>query len=137
MSYKDPEAQRAYQLRVMRQRRRAWLKEHGPCVRCRGTKQLEVDHVDPSTKVSHNVWSWSEKRRAAELAKCQVLCKACHNVKSAQERKDAMQHGTEGMYRFQRCRCDACREWKRQKSRKEATRRRNAAGNANGRRRVS
>jgi hypothetical protein len=42
----------------------------------------ENDHVDPSKKTSHSIWSWSPERREAEIAKCQVLCRPCHQLKS-------------------------------------------------------
>lgn len=43
---------------------------------------MQVDHADASTKVSHNVWSWAEERREAELAKCVVRCQPCHVKKT-------------------------------------------------------
>ncbi len=55
------------------------------CVRCGSTKKLELDHVDPETKVSHCIWSWRESRRAEEISKCQVLCNKCHRKKTAEE----------------------------------------------------
>ena len=60
---------------------------NGPCVKCGcwDLDQLEVDHIDPNTKVSHRVWSWSKERRENELAKCQVLCRACHLTKTCGE----------------------------------------------------
>jgi len=55
------------------------------CVRCGTSEDLELDHIDRTTKVSNNVWSWASARREAELAKCQVLCHDCHKKKSAKE----------------------------------------------------
>lgn len=63
-------------------RRKAWLSENGPCAVCGSSEFLEIDHINPETKVSHNVWSWSESRRTEELKKCQVLCKKCHKEKT-------------------------------------------------------
>lgn len=45
-------------------------------------KDLQIDHVDPSEKVTHKVWSWSEPRREEELNKCVVRCKPCHIEKT-------------------------------------------------------
>lgn len=49
--------------------------------------QLDLDHVDPMTKAykgSHKSfdagWSWA--RIEKELAKCQVICKNCHSLKT-------------------------------------------------------
>jgi hypothetical protein len=76
------ELQRAYMaewyLRKIKPRREKWIKENGPCRCCGSWKNLEVDHKDPSQKVHHRVWSWSELRRQEELKKCQVLCHDCH-----------------------------------------------------------
>lgn len=54
------------------------------CVRCGNTANLHIDHIDPATKTRslsslHNC-SW--ERFAAELAKCQLLCAACHGFKT-------------------------------------------------------
>lgn len=52
------------------------------CVVCGSTDKLELDHIDPTTKVHHAIWSWSETRRAAELIKCQILCNEHHKLKT-------------------------------------------------------
>jgi len=64
----------------------------GKCVRCGSTDDLQVDHIEPSTKdlslrAKHSAtfWSWSWERVLAELAKCQLLCRPCHQAKSAGE----------------------------------------------------
>lgn len=76
------EYMRGYQLRWVKNRRSAWLTQNGPCRDCGSDQNLELDHIDPSQRVSHRVWSWSEERRLAELSKCQVLCRVCHLVKT-------------------------------------------------------
>lgn len=81
MGYKDPDKQREYQRQWKAARRAEFFKDK-VCVRCGSTKNLELDHIDRSTKVSHNIWSWSKKRREAEIEKCQVLCRDCHKAKS-------------------------------------------------------
>jgi 5-methylcytosine-specific restriction endonuclease McrA len=112
MPYKDPAKQKEYQRKWMLQRRRDFQKGRC-CVQCGSTRQLEVDHIDPSTKVTHRVWAWSKKKREAELAKCQVLCKKCHATKSGNERRKEMVHGTRGAYR-KGCKCDLCRAVQRE-----------------------
>jgi 5-methylcytosine-specific restriction endonuclease McrA len=82
MPYKDKRKQYAHNLARMQRRRADWLTANGPCKKCGSWKDLEVDHVDPASKVSHRIWSWSDARRAIELAKCQVLCATCHNEKA-------------------------------------------------------
>jgi hypothetical protein len=83
MPYADPDKQRAYQAAWIRSRREAWLAEHGPCIDCGSWDQLEVDHLDSTTKVTHRIWSWSMARRTTELEKCVVRCTHCHGVKTA------------------------------------------------------
>jgi len=92
----------------MAERRFVWLNANGPCVKCGSDEDLEVDHIDPSLKIDHKVWSWSDVRRSAELAKCQVLCHKCHARKTAASRPQK-QHGTHSMY-TSGCRCQPCRD---------------------------
>jgi 5-methylcytosine-specific restriction endonuclease McrA len=54
----------------------------GKCVKCGGTDRLQFDHIDPRQKSEHRIWTWGAERRAAELAKCQLLCEPCHRVKT-------------------------------------------------------
>ncbi len=113
MPYSTREAQIEYQRNWMRQRRAKWLAENGPCVRCGIADRLEVHHRDPAEKVTHSVWSWSEARRLAELAKCEVLCYNCHKVESSLQRAQqvaANEHGTLARYKTNKCRCTACCE---------------------------
>jgi hypothetical protein len=85
MPYKDKEKQLAYQREWIARQRREWIDANGPCVLCGSHQRLEVDHIDPSVKVTHNIWSWSRERRKKELVKCRVLCYECHKTKSATE----------------------------------------------------
>lgn len=53
--------------------------------------QLDLDHIDPSTKTykgSHKSFDagWSMERIKAELAKCVVTCKNCHSLRTYKER---------------------------------------------------
>lgn len=87
MSYKDPAAQARYQARWAKKHRQEWIAENGPCRFCGSWDRLEVDHIDPTQKVTHAVWSWAPERRDAELAKCQVLCRACHSKKTGEQNR--------------------------------------------------
>ncbi|APD17116.1 HNH endonuclease [Mycobacterium phage Lukilu] len=108
MPYKDPEAQRQYQREWVARRRTEYFAGKS-CVECGATEDLRLDHIDPTQKVDHKIWSWSAARREAELTKCQVLCEPCHQEKTAND-MGYHQHGTVGRYRNPKikCRCKAC-----------------------------
>jgi 5-methylcytosine-specific restriction endonuclease McrA len=74
-------AKRAYQRKWIAARRAAFFQDKR-CVQCGANENLELDHINESSKVSHKIWSWTSARREAELAKCQPLCKDCHQKKS-------------------------------------------------------
>lgn len=109
MPYKNKDEQRRWQREWRQKRRQEWLIQNGPCIKCGSDQYLEVDHINSNTKVSHNVWSWSEERRNEELAKCQVLCKECHKKKSISELWKPITHGTDSAYTKRKCRCDICK----------------------------
>src|SRR5438046_1999815 len=116
MPYQDKEQERKYGRDQARRLRAEWIAENGPCTKCGTWEQLEIDHVDPSTKVSDNFFSsMSKARRAVELAKCQVLCHDCHQEKSMQERsaRHPLVHGTRAGYQ-KGCRCEPCKVADRQ-----------------------
>lgn len=112
MPYRDNAARLARGRQRTAERRARWFAENGPCRACGSWDDLEVDHVDPATKVSHHIWQWSTPRREAELAKCQPLCRPCHIKKSAVEHSVAQRQapcGTHTRYAGG-CRCADCRE---------------------------
>lgn len=98
------------------------------CVFCGSTDRLEIDHIDPSTKVSHKIFGWTKERREGELAKCRVLCFVCHNARHSQEMRERLGngslHGNEGGYITRNCRCDECVAWARETWRKKRCRER-------------
>lgn len=105
-------------------RRRAEFFNGKSCVYCGSTSGLQLDHIDPLKKVNHKIWSWSEARRNAELAKCQVLCEPCHRAKTAVDRTNAamQKHGTYYMRWIVGCGCDECKEYVRQQKRESRAR---------------
>ncbi len=127
MPYKDKARRFAYQSGWVQKRRLKWLEENGPCAKCGASGNLEVDHLDPELKISHRIWSWSEKRREEELKKCQILCGSCHLKKTAEWRASRIRpeemHGTCTGYMKYKCRCEKCREYKRLAHKREILRR--------------
>lgn len=92
-------------------RRNEWFASFGPCRQCGSSENLEVDHIDPSTKsprikTHHNLWSWSQELLDEELSKCQPLCRECHKIKHGKG------HGQAAYNRG--CRCDMCRSARRE-----------------------
>lgn len=102
---------RRYQNEWIQRRRSEWIEANGPCAQCGSSDRLEVDHVDPSTKVANPaaVWGWSAARRSAELAKCQVLCHDCHERKSAAQFRAAGKPCPSRTAYDSGCRCTGCR----------------------------
>lgn len=97
-----------YNKRVAAERRAAWIEAAGGrCVKCGGTERLEVDHIDPASKEIEIAALWMRRveTRERELAKCQLLCRACHHAKNAMEQPP--RHGLRGWRRG--CRCLTCR----------------------------
>lgn len=115
MPYKDLEQQREYQRRWSAKRRRAFF-EGKTCAHCGTDGNLQLDHVDPSDKTCHKIWTWSKERRDQELAKCQALCSSCHTAKTLAQRRKT-EHGTLQMYQAHGCRCDLCKAKKLASSR--------------------
>ena len=107
MSYNDKARQREYMRKWIADRRASYLADKS-CRLCGSVKDLQLDHIDPTQKISHRVWSWRFERREAELAKCQVLCRSCHKDKTAKDQGWVTGHGTMADYK-RGCRCELCR----------------------------
>lgn len=101
-------AKNTYQRDWLMRRRLAYLKDK-VCV-CGSSINLEIHHIDPTKKWTHNVWSYSADRREAELAKCVVLCHACHKATHG-----AYKCGTYASYNVRKCRCNECKAFERQR----------------------
>lgn len=92
----------------------------GCCAACGATENLEFDHIDPASKTMTiaRMWTASEVRFQAELAKCQLLCKPCHFEKTLRDRGFTAAKGTHGTlsaYRY--CgppKCEDCKRAKRE-----------------------
>lgn len=87
----------------------------GKCAKCGSPENLELDHIDPTTKEIEvgAIHSVSRVRFWAEIKKCQLLCRSCHVKKTLADKgqKPAKgTHGTLSSYRY--CHCDACKAGK-------------------------
>ena len=100
------EYHRKWYKEVMRPRRVEFFKNK-KCEWCGSVDNLGLHHLDSSQKLGHNIWSWSEEKRNAEISKCIVLCKKCHHDYHNGLR---IKHG---LARYKKgCRCDICKKAK-------------------------
>jgi 5-methylcytosine-specific restriction endonuclease McrA len=121
MTY-NKEERSIYRKNLWHYRRNEWFSSR-PCVSCGSIENLNLDHIDPSIKESHNIWLWSDSRRQAELAKCQSLCETCHKKKTKLERSKSFTHGVTTAGYVKGCRCSLCleahlayqREWRKKR----------------------
>jgi hypothetical protein len=109
---KAREYNRVYHLARYRRLRKELLSQlGGKCAApgCASVLDLQIDHIDRATKSFNLSDHWGKPRAAiqAELAKCQLLCRACHTKKTNSELSKG--HGCWGMYRNRKCRCVECR----------------------------
>jgi hypothetical protein len=104
---------RNYQREWVRKRRLAYFKDK-VCKNCPSNENLELHHVNRETKISNHIWSWSDKRRLEELAKCVVLCKDCHRVETRKQVKEwaalPVTHGIKESGYRRGCRCLLCKK---------------------------
>ena len=103
------------------------------CAHCGSTDQLEFDHIDPALKsfdINENMTLNNPEVRA-ELDKCQLLCRPCHEAKTAAEHRAAgFTHGSIYGFMKVRCDCDECGAAKRAWNDERNARRRVASGEA-------
>lgn len=95
----------------------------GVCIDCCTDDDLQIDHVDASAKTFDISRRWTAPWEVllVELAKCVLRCGGCHRKKTQRRAEHAggrnkialPQHGTHVMYSRERCRCGACKAWKR------------------------
>jgi hypothetical protein len=84
----------------------------GACAECGSASDLEIDHIDRSSKevnIGTILASASEARYRAEVAKCQLLCSTCHRAKTAREL--GVPHGG-GLSGKKNCKCAPCKQRK-------------------------
>ena len=122
--YSDPERQREYLREWIRALTEGLAGGERPVPPMWLVERLEVDHIDPTTKVSHRLWSYSVARRDDELAKCQVLCHACHAEKTARYIRSKVAHGSVTMAVKLRCRCTECLAYRKARNQLARERRR-------------
>lgn len=115
----DNEDRREYIRRYQREwiaERRAEFFSNKTCIDCGATENLELDHQDPTKKITHRIWSWSLMKRVEEIAKCDVRCNDCH------KKRHGARHGTKGCYETG-CRCFWCVEIQRDRRQRRRIRR--------------
>lgn len=95
----------------------------GKCVKCGTDKHLQFDHIDPSLKemnISKALASTNEILKR-ELAKYQLLCYGCHQIKTAQEAKYKNPNPSLHRGYLKGCRCGMYRVQRKEKSLKVKT----------------
>lgn len=107
MPYKDKATQIEYQRKWMQNRRREFFNGKS-CERCGSKEKLELDHVQRREKTSHRIWSWTESKRNEEIEKCQVLCEACHVLKTRADMGWGMLNSHNSNTYKKGCRCEVC-----------------------------
>lgn len=108
------ERKREYQRAWIKQRREDWIKSQGSrCAECGSADgPFDIDHIDPTTKeiAIRELWSRTQKIRDAELAKCQLLCETCHQIKTNRENSTPLEHGNYSRGYVKGCKCEDCME---------------------------
>lgn len=107
------EYMREYMLKRYHRRRSDSIEKlGGKCVVCGTTDNLEIDHIDRSTKTMaiSGLWSCNIQRYEAELKLCQLLCEEHHKQKTSRE--NSVEHGG-GKTGKRNCYCELCAPLKR------------------------
>jgi len=110
----DDEYHKKYQMYRLRERLPIARERLGECcATCGATESLEFDHIDPKTKEGNisEIANWSLLRFLKEVDKCQLLCRACHAIKTAQDQG----YGDHNNYSAgkRNCKCEICIEKRR------------------------
>ena len=97
----------------------------GKCVICGTTQNLQFDHINPAEKEFDvgQLLNYAQIKILEELKKCQLLCDTHHTQKSKAngeyrgghnkiDIKNAS-HGTSIMYHKFKCKCEECKQYKR------------------------
>ena len=113
----------SYHLKRYHQRRKMALDYLGnKCIICGTQEQLELDHIDPSTKSVEmgKLWGIAIDRYWNEVKKCQILCRPCHINKTLDNGDNGKYHKRCGTYYSYRkgCRCLKCKEAEKQQRKK-------------------
>lgn len=118
------EEQKAYH-RAYYQLRRQKIIDYlgGSCVECGSTDDLHFDHVDPESKSFSLSRNLTLESILTEVNKCQILCRAHHEAKTARE-NSGFTHGTVYGWMKKKCPCGDCQvaKWLWHDKRNEARR---------------
>lgn len=86
----------------------------GHCVDCATIDELEFDHVDPSTKEFDigKLLNYAKAVRDAEIEKCELRCKPCHQKKTSVNGDIPAVHHGGGLTGKRNCYCALCKPLK-------------------------
>lgn len=88
MPYKNPGKQREFQRKWVAKRRADHFrgKKCASCGKPVSSGTADLDHKKAKmNRTGHKIWSREKKDRSKEIAKTQILCKACHKKKTARQ----------------------------------------------------
>lgn len=79
-------ARRAYKGKNKRQK---WEYQCASCDKWFAGKEVQIDHIIPcgSLRSNEDIVPFIERLTAEDVSAFQVLCKPCHKIKTAEERK--------------------------------------------------
>lgn len=108
--------------RKRREERKKWaINEFGKkCVKCGSKEDLQFDHKIRETKKINisEMWMYKWEVFVEEIKKCQLLCRKCHiekcRIDGSFKKRGETKHGTGTAYIHHGCRCELCRNWKRE-----------------------
>lgn len=90
------------------------------CTACGKNEHLQIDHINPTNKTMDLTTNYARPWLVliAEMKKCQILCRACHRIKTSLESRKTVTHGKYYAAYPLKCTCTLCIQYKVELNRK-------------------